>query len=63
MNAASSTANEGASATAVPVQVGLETPDRVELLSGVKEGDVVILTGGYGLGQKAKVIIKGQAQP
>ncbi len=54
---------EGSNATAVPVQVGLETPERVELLSGIKEGDTVVFTGGYGLGQKAKVIVKGQAQP
>jgi HlyD family secretion protein len=45
-------------ATAVPVELGIETPDRVELLSGVKEGESVILTGGYGLGDKAKVKVK-----
>jgi RND family efflux transporter MFP subunit len=45
-------------ATAVPVALGIETPDRVELLSGVKEGESVILTGGYGLGDKAKVKVK-----
>ena len=45
-------------ATAVPVELGLETSDRVELLSGVKEGDSVILTGGYGLVDKAKVKVK-----
>jgi len=49
------------SATAVPVKLGIETKDRVELADagGAKEGDSIILSGGYGLGDKAKV----QAQP
>jgi len=49
------------SATAVPVKLGIETADRVELAEadGVKEGDNIILSGGYGLGDKAKV----QVQP
>lgn len=48
-------------AAAVPVKIGIETTDRVELAeaNGVKEGDNIILTGGYGLGDKAKV----QVQP
>ena len=49
---------QGNTAEAVPVQLGLETQDRVELLSGVQEGDTVILTGGYGLGEHAKIKIK-----
>jgi RND family efflux transporter MFP subunit len=49
---------EGNVATAVAAQLGIETNDRVELLSGVREGDTVILTGGYGLGGKAKVEVK-----
>jgi membrane fusion protein, multidrug efflux system len=49
------------SATAVPVKLGIETKDRVELADpgGVKEGDTIILTGGYGLGDTAKI----QTQP
>ena len=54
---------EGENATAVLVQVGIESPDRVELLSGVQVGETVILSGGYGLGEKAKVKVKGQAKP
>jgi RND family efflux transporter MFP subunit len=50
-------------ATAVPVQVGIESQDRVELLSGVQAGDTVILTGGYGLGEKARVVPKSQSKP
>jgi RND family efflux transporter MFP subunit len=48
-------------ATAVKVELGIETTDRVELVDadGLKEGDNIILTGGYGLGDKAKV----QVQP
>jgi len=53
----------GDSATAVPVELGIETKDRVELLAGVKEGDTVILTGGYGLGDKANIRVQSQAQP
>lgn len=49
------------SATAVPVRLGIETKDRVELADagGVKEGDSIILSGGYGLGDTAKI----QTQP
>lgn len=51
------------SATAVPVKIGIETKDRVELADapGVKEGDTAILTGGYGLGDKAKVRTQPQS--
>jgi multidrug efflux pump subunit AcrA (membrane-fusion protein) len=49
---------EGAQAEAVPVQLGLEAQGRTELLSGVKAGETVILSGGYGLGNRAKVKVK-----
>jgi RND family efflux transporter MFP subunit len=56
----------GDSATAVSVKVGIETQEKVELLpgdeGGVKEGDTIILTGGYGLGEKAKIQVKGEAK-
>jgi RND family efflux transporter MFP subunit len=42
----------------VPVTLGIETPDKVELLSGPNEGDPVILEGGYGLPDGAKVKVK-----
>jgi RND family efflux transporter MFP subunit len=48
----------GNSAEAAPVKLGLETADRVELLSGAEQGDTIILTGGYGLGERAKVRVK-----
>jgi membrane fusion protein (multidrug efflux system) len=54
---------EGDTSTAVAVTIGIETPQRVELLSGVKAGDSVILTGGYGLGDKAKVRVQSDVKP
>jgi membrane fusion protein (multidrug efflux system) len=45
-------------ATASPVKLGIETKDGVELLEGAKEGDTIILTGGYGLGDKAPIQAK-----
>jgi RND family efflux transporter MFP subunit len=53
----------GDTATSTPVVLGIETPDRVELLTGVKEGDNLILTGGYGLGDKAKVSVQSGQSP
>jgi membrane fusion protein (multidrug efflux system) len=49
---------QGENAEAVPVELGIEAKDRVELLSGVKPGETIILTGGYGLSDKAKVKVK-----
>lgn len=45
----------GDAATAVPVTLGIETPDTDEISGGVSEGQSIILTGGYGLEDKAKV--------
>jgi len=49
---------EGEKAEAVPVKLGLETKDRVELLSGAQEGETIILAGGYGLPAHAKIKVK-----
>jgi RND family efflux transporter MFP subunit len=49
---------EGEKAEAVPVRLGLETKDRVELLSGAQEGETIILGGGYGLPAHAKIKVK-----
>jgi RND family efflux transporter MFP subunit len=43
------------SAKAVPVELGIQNKELVELLGGVKDGDTVILTGGYGLTDTAKI--------
>ena len=48
---------QGDTANVAPVTLGVEAPDRVEILSGVKEGDAIILTGGYGLSDKAKITV------
>ncbi len=47
----------GDQAESVGVQLGVQTKDQAEILAGVQEGDKVILTGGYGLPEKAKVHI------
>lgn len=49
---------QGDTAEAVPVELGIETQDRVEVLSGAQEGETVILSGGYGLGGQAKIKVK-----
>jgi membrane fusion protein, multidrug efflux system len=38
-----------------PVKIGLEKPDALEILSGVKEGQTVLTSSVYGLGEKAKL--------
>lgn len=48
----------GDSAKAVDVKLGIDTKDRVEILSGVKAGETVVLDGGYGLGETTKIKIK-----
>lgn len=45
----------GDQAEFTPVEVGVQTKDQAQLTSGVSEGDTVILTGGYGLPEKARV--------
>jgi RND family efflux transporter MFP subunit len=48
----------GDEAEQVAVELGIQTKDKAEIVSGVNEGDTVILTGGYGLPEKAKVHVK-----
>ena len=48
----------GDEAVSVPVKLGVETKDKAEIVSGVNEGDTVIVTGGYGLPEKSKVHVK-----
>jgi Cu(I)/Ag(I) efflux system membrane fusion protein len=48
----------GDQAESVPVELGVQTKDKVEILSGVKEGDTVIFTGGYGIPEKSKIRVK-----
>jgi len=49
---------QGENAEAVAVKLGLETQERVELLAGTQEGETIILTGGYGLPERAKIKVK-----
>ncbi len=49
---------EGDAAEAVLVKLGIEAEGRTELLSGVKAGETVILAGGYGLKDHAKIKVK-----
>jgi hypothetical protein len=41
------------------VKVGLEQPDAVEILEGLTEGQTVLTSNVYGLGEKAKVTKPG----
>jgi RND family efflux transporter MFP subunit len=45
-------------ATAADVTLGMQTKDQAEILSGVTEGDTIVLHGGYGLPDTAKVHAK-----
>ena len=48
----------GEDAEFVPVKLGAQTKDQVQILSGIEEGDKIILNGGYGLPEKSKVHVK-----
>jgi RND family efflux transporter MFP subunit len=45
----------GDTAQRTAVKVGLEKPDAVEILDGLKEGQTVLTSSVYGLGEKAKL--------
>jgi RND family efflux transporter MFP subunit len=45
-------------ATRTPVKVGLETAEAVELVSGVTEGQTVLVSSVHGLGEKARLAAK-----
>jgi RND family efflux transporter MFP subunit len=48
----------GVEATRTPVEIGLETPEAVELLSGVAEGQTVLTSAIHGLAQRARLAAK-----
>ena len=52
----------GDTAQRTPVTVGLEKPDAVEILTGVTEGQMVLTSSVYGLGDKAKVAKPGESE-
>jgi membrane fusion protein, multidrug efflux system len=49
----------GDTAQRTAVKVGLEQPDAVEILEGLTEGQIVLTSNVYGLGEKAKVTKPG----
>lgn len=48
----------GDQAESVPVKLGAQSADTVEVLEGVHAGEVIVLSGGYGLPEKSKVRVK-----
>jgi RND family efflux transporter MFP subunit len=48
----------GEEATRTPVKLGLETPEAVEVVSGVKEGQMVLTSAIHGLGERARLAAK-----
>jgi len=48
----------GGEATRTKVEIGLETPEAVEVVSGVSEGQQVLTSGVHGLGERAKLAAK-----
>jgi membrane fusion protein, multidrug efflux system len=48
----------GNDAESVAVELGVQTKDMTEIVSGVNQGDQVIVSGGYGLPEKTKVRVK-----
>lgn len=52
----------GDTAQRTPVTIGLEKPDAVEILSGLKDGQIVLTSSVYGLGDTAKIARPGDAE-
>ena len=48
----------GDDAEFVPVKLGAQTKEQVQILDGIADGDTIILAGGYGLPEKTKVHVK-----
>ena len=46
-----------------PIRIGLEQQTAVEILSGVSEGDTVLTSSVYGLGEKAKLAAREPEKP
>lgn len=47
----------------VPVQIGLEEADRLEITGGVKDGDTIVITGAGSLRNGDTLVLPGQAAP
>jgi membrane fusion protein (multidrug efflux system) len=48
----------GDTATVADVKTGVANREQVEIVDGVKQGDTIVLTGGYGLGEKTRIKAK-----
>lgn len=48
----------GDTAKAADVTLGIESNGKTEILDGVKDGDTIVHTGGYGLGDTTKIKVK-----
>ncbi len=49
---------QGTVALAQPVQLGIQTNTEAEIVSGVHEGETIVLTGGYGFGPRTPVKVE-----
>ncbi len=56
-------ANEDNRAKFVPVELGIEDTDRVEITSGLKEGDQIVTTGAAAVRNNDQLVIAGAAGP
>jgi membrane fusion protein (multidrug efflux system) len=49
---------EGNTATVADVKTGVVNQEQVEIVEGLAQGDTIVLTGGYGLGEKTQIKVK-----
>jgi len=56
-------ANDDNRARFVPVQLGIEDTDRVEILGGLKDGDKIVTTGATAVRNNDQLVVAGAAGP
>jgi len=56
-------ANEDNRAKFVPVELGIEDTDRIEITAGLKEGDQIVTTGAAAVRNNDMLVIAGAARP
>lgn len=57
------TPNDDNRAKFVPVQLGIEDTDRIEILGGLKEGDRIVTTGATAVRNNDQLVVAGAAGP